>query len=54
MDLGQAGFLGWAKIPLFIPAVLALFVLLMPWVLLRLPFLIVSFLLDRDNDFRSG
>ena len=48
----KLGFLGWAKIPLFIPAVLALFVLLVPWVLLRLPFLIVSFLLDRDNDFR--
>ncbi len=48
----KLGFLGWAKIPLFIPAALALFVLLVPWVLLRLPFLIVSFLRDRDNDFR--
>jgi hypothetical protein len=48
----RLAFLGWAKIPLFIPAVLALFILIVPWVLLRLPFLIVSFLLDRDNDFR--
>jgi hypothetical protein len=32
--------------------VLALLVLATPWVLLRLPFLIVSFALDRDNDFR--
>ena len=48
----KLGFLGWAKIPLFIPVLLALFVLVMPWTLLRLPFLIVSFLLDRNNDFR--
>jgi hypothetical protein len=48
----KLGFLGWAKVPLFIPALLALFVLVVPWVLLRLPFLIVSFLLDRSNDFR--
>lgn len=48
----KLGFLGWAKIPLFIPAALALFVLLVPWVLLRLPFLIITFLRDRDKDFR--
>jgi hypothetical protein len=45
-------FLGWAGIPLFIPAALVLFLLATPWVLLRLPFLIVTFVLDRDNDFR--
>jgi hypothetical protein len=48
----KLGFLGWAGIPLFIPAVLVLIVLATPWVLLRLPFLIVGFALDRDNDFR--
>ena len=47
----KLGFLGWAKIALFIPAVLALFFLVLPWFLLRLPFLIVGFLLDRSNDF---
>ena len=57
MEWGQwiwdkLGFLGWARIALFIPAALVLFVLVAAWVLLRLPFLIVSFLLDRDNDFR--
>ena len=48
----RLGFPGWARITLFIPAALALFVLAAPWILLRLPFLIVTFLLDRDNDFR--
>jgi hypothetical protein len=50
----KLGFLGWAKITLFTPAALVLFVLVAPWFLLRLPFLIVGFLLDRDNDFASG
>jgi hypothetical protein len=48
----KLGFLAWARILLFIPAVLVLFVLATPWVLLQLPFLIVSYVLDRDNDFR--
>jgi hypothetical protein len=48
----KLGFLGWARITLFIPAAIVLFVLVAPWILLRLPFLIVSFLLDRDNDLR--
>jgi len=42
----------WARITLFIPAGLALFALLVPWCALRLPFLIVGYLLGRDNDFR--
>jgi hypothetical protein len=49
---GSLGVLGWARIPLFIPAGLALWVLLAPWYALKLPFLVVRFLLDRDNDFR--
>jgi hypothetical protein len=48
----KLGFLGWARITFFIPAALVLFVLVAPWFLLRLPFLIAGFLLDRDNDFR--
>src|SRR5215467_4838558 len=48
----KLGFLGWAKILLFIPVLLALLLLVTPWMLLRLPFLIVTFLLDRNNDFR--
>jgi hypothetical protein len=43
---------GWLRLVLLAPVSLALFALLMVFCALLLPFLIVSFLFDADNDFR--
>ena len=46
---GKSGFLGWARLITFW---LALLVVLAPWIVLRMLFLSVAFLIDRENDFR--